>query len=69
VLRPLFVVILNIWPEEPVYHKEADWQGPRNVTACGRPVAYWKPWLPHKHVVKFARPCKGCFPAQEATDG
>lgn len=72
-LRPFFVYILNIWPDEPIYHRSEDierWRArtleerrtQRDWTACGRPVSDYKPQLPHKHARKFARPCKGCFP-------
>lgn len=61
---PQWAVIFNPWTDEPVYHRlgvRRPWHG-GDTTACGREVDAFKPWLPFKHVVKFGRPCKGCFP-------
>lgn len=61
-----FVVILDIWKDEPVAHKHGGLRGligkQRAFTECGRPIADYKPGLPTKHAAKFARPCKSCFP-------
>jgi hypothetical protein len=69
---PLWAIILDIWANDPVYHRFASarrgvdgtW---RDYTSCGRVVGAYKPWLPMKHVVKFARPCKGCFGPRSTT--
>jgi hypothetical protein len=37
--------------------------GWHDLTVCGRRVGVYVPWLPKKHVKKFARPCKGCYPS------
>lgn len=64
---PLAVIILSIWTDRPVFHAHGvtEWiegRGWIDRTKCGREIATYKPWLPSKHAVKFARPCKGCFP-------
>ena len=58
---------MNIWAGEPVFHAYdvgRPWtEYPHSdFTLCGWRIALAKPWLPFKHVVKFGRPCKGCFP-------
>lgn len=61
---PMWAIILRPWPDEPVYHRMA-LRKPNEpaATKCGRKISEYTPWLPTKHVVKFARPCKGCFPS------
>jgi hypothetical protein len=59
----LWAVIFKPWADVPVYHKEDDkaaWS-PLGKTVCGRGIGLGLPALPMKHVVKFGRPCKGCF--------
>lgn len=61
---PTWGVVLRIWQDEPVFHIRGWQQGwAKEVTACGRVIGPGIPYLPYKHVVKFARPCKGCMPA------
>jgi hypothetical protein len=55
----LWAIIFKPWADVPVYHKEAE--APLWTTVCGRSVGLHLPYLPMKHVVKFGRPCKGCF--------
>jgi hypothetical protein len=60
--KPMWVIILDPWKDEPVYHADNgnSFVG-RGQTKCGREIGAYKPYLPFKHVVKFARPCRGCF--------
>lgn len=55
----LWAVILKPWLDEPIYHVAG---ATPTVTRCGRKVGPFMPWLPMKHVRKFARACEGCFP-------
>lgn len=55
----MWAIIFKPWEALPVYHRPT----PRMKTLCGRMISRTTPWLPLKHVVKFARPCKGCYPA------
>ena len=60
-------IILDIWKNDPVFHgfsPERSRIGAAEFTRCGREISSYKPWLPIEHVVKFARPCKGCFPQE-----
>lgn len=59
---PRWAMIFNIWADEPVYHRLSS-ESP-DSTACGREIGLYKPTLPMKHVEKFGRPCRGCFPAK-----
>lgn len=60
---PMWAIILRIWADEPVYHRYwGNLKSGEDRTKCGRRIGAFVPWLPMKHVVKFARPCKGCFP-------
>lgn len=61
-MEPQWAIILDIWKEAPVYHSESTVS--RGSTRCGRVIADGKPFLPHKHAKKFARPCRGCFQAK-----
>ena len=59
----LWAVIFNIWRDEPIYHGvERRWQG--LYTHCGRRLGSKTPALPMKHVEKFARPCRSCYPQE-----
>lgn len=64
-VMPMWAIIFRPWPDTPVYHRHKVGSMTREVwgvTVCGREISRDLPWLPTKHVVKFARPCKGCFP-------
>ena len=65
------VVILNVHPDEPVFHcmMHAGQSIFLSYTQRGRRIADYKPWLPRRHAAKFARPCKDCFPRPIETDG
>lgn len=65
-----YAVVLDIWKPEPIWHVPG-WDGKplfqaQEITRCGRKIGSYKPWLPRKHVAKFARPCKTCFPGRES---
>lgn len=58
----LWAVIFNIWRDEPIYHKLAapgTW-----ATQCGRKIGLHTPLLPMKHVKRFSRPCRSCYPQE-----
>ena len=65
-MEPQWAIILDIWKDEPIYHRHGGFRGMseerRPITTCGRKIASYKPSLPMKHVKRFARPCKDCFP-------
>ena len=61
VREPMWAIIFKWWPDEPTYHRKADWQlGLRTV--CGRKFGLYTALIPLKHAKKFGKPCKGCFP-------
>jgi len=58
-----WAIVMRPWLDEPVFHRVMEAQGRRypDYVQCGRKIGSFTPWLPRKHVVKFARPCKDCF--------
>ncbi len=61
--EPVWAIIFKPWAETPIYHRNVRTSTVIGKTACGRKVHPLTPWLPMKHVKKFARPCRGCFPS------
>ena len=53
-----WAIIFKPWLDQPVYHRLES----RDYTVCGREVGLYRPSLPLKHVVKFGRPCRSCWP-------
>jgi hypothetical protein len=53
-----WAVIFRPWPDEPIFHALE-----HRDTRCGRAVGLYTPLLPLKHVRKFARPCRSCWPS------
>ena len=61
--EPYWGIIFKPWQDIPVAHRMRRTDEPGWFTACGRRVGLSTPMFPWKHVKKFARPCKGCFPS------
>lgn len=58
-MQELWAIIFKPWQDVPIYHAHA----PLSMTRCGRRVGLHTPMLPMKHVRKFARPCRSCYPS------
>lgn len=65
-------MILDISKDVPTYHAygtpgyaNGSKQGLSQHTRCGRPISDNRVGIPTKHVLKFAKPCRGCFPPAE----
>jgi hypothetical protein len=57
-VKELWAIIFKPWPDQPIYHGHAG----KGKTRCGRQIGDYTPMLPMKHVVKFARACRSCYP-------
>ena len=53
----LWAVVFHPWPDQPIFHALRG-----RTTLCGREVGLYTPLLPMKHVRKFGRPCRSCWP-------
>jgi len=68
-MQELWAIIFKPWKDEPVYHAFAkDLLRPYEfhlayMTRCGRRIGDGTPMLPMKHVRKFGRPCRSCYPS------
>ena len=58
-MQQLWAIIFKPWPETPIYHA----LGQAQQTRCGRRIGEYTPMLPMKHVRKFGRPCRSCYPS------
>jgi hypothetical protein len=58
-MQELWAIIFKPWPDEPVYHGFAG----VGQTLCGRKIGLYHPMIPMKHALKFARPCRSCYPS------
>lgn len=58
-MQELWAIIFRPWPDRPVYHAYVG----MGMTRCGRRIGAFTPMLPMKHVKKFGRPCRSCYPA------
>lgn len=59
-MQELWAIIFKPWPNRPTYHA----LGPNRRTRCGRRLGGCTPMLPMKHVRKFGKPCKSCWPGE-----
>lgn len=62
---PKWGVVLNVDRPVPIYHLFGLFESGRAITRCGRVVSWggMSPYLPIKHLKRFARVCRSCSQA------
>lgn len=67
-LRDYTVVFFDMWREQPVFHRFANFRPDREDDPTGCGIATWDgrhavgTWMPTYHAARIGRPCRKCWP-------